>query len=217
MLDMEDSIAKRIYRGWNFITNEWVYGYLLVRKDKYYIATSDALDFMALDHGKATLRLIEVEPQSIGIYTLHNDWNDIKVFTGDILESVVGPGSICSVNFRAVVLYDNDYGMYFASGSTSVDLKEFHFFRVIGNIYDHPELLDTVELGEEYTEDEWEENEYGEQEIRGIGHTTTGYFERWDGAIERFDSVVAREYVEGEKVQEDEENEDACNSQPMGE
>ena len=208
MLDMENSIAKRIYRGWNFITNEWVYGYLLVRKDKYYIATSDALDFMALGRGKATIRLTEVEPQSIGIYTLYNDWNDIKVFTGDIIESVIGPGSICSLDFRAVVLYDKNLGTYYANGTIDVDVKEFRFFRVIGNIYDDPELLDTVELSEEYTEGEWDEEAGTTTEIQGIGHSVTGYFERWDGAIERFDGVVAREYVAGEEVQEDEENED---------
>ncbi len=86
---------------------------------------------------------------------------------------------------------------------------------MIGNIYNNPELLDTVELSEEYTEGEGDEEAVTTAGIQVIGHTVVGYSERWDGAIERwdgvierFDGVIAREYVSGEEMQEDEENED---------
>lgn len=154
MFNMEYNIADRIYRGKDYNTGDWVYGHLLVRKNRYFIATSDALDFMVVNCGKATMNLIEVDPETVGIYTLHNDWFDIKVFTGDILETVPDLQSVYSTEICTLVLFNKQSGMYFADGLFEIPPYEFRYCRVIGNMYDNPDLLDSVALDLSYYEDE---------------------------------------------------------------
>ena len=145
-MDFGSDLSKIIYRGIGIGSSVWVYGYLLVRKDRYYIATRDALDFMVISDAKATLNLIEVDPQTVGIYSYFQDCNDIKVFTGDVLETVVGGRvSIFSNEIRALVVYDEDVGFY-ANGFCDILPFEFRFCRIVGNIHDNPELLDGVDL-----------------------------------------------------------------------
>ena len=153
MFDMGESLTQQIYRGKDYSTDDWVYGYLLVRKKRCFIATTDALDFMVVHRGKATMKLIEVDPDTVGIYTLHNDWYDIKVFTGDVLETVSGPGSVYSSETRMLVLYNRHAGMYYADGLFVVAPYEFRYCRIVGNIYDDPELFETVNLDESYVEE----------------------------------------------------------------
>ena len=154
MFNMEYDIADRIYRGKDYNTGDWVYGHLLVRKNRYFIVTSDALDFMVVNYGKATMNLIEVDPETVGIYTLHNDWFDIKIFTGDILETVPDRHSVYSTEICTVVLYNKQLGMYFADGLFEIPPYEFRFCRVIGNMYDDPDLLESVALDLSSDEDE---------------------------------------------------------------
>lgn len=153
MFDMGESLIQQIYRGKDYNTNDWVYGNLLVRKKRCFIVTADALDFMVVNHGKATMKAVEVDPVTVGIYTLHNDWYDIKVFTGDVIETVAEPGSVYSVENRMLVLYNRHSGMYYADGLYMVAPYEFRYCRVVGNIHDDPELFESVNLDASYVEE----------------------------------------------------------------
>ena len=153
MFDMGESLTQQIYRGKDYNTNDWVYGNLLVRKKRCFIVTADALDFMVVDYGKATMKVVEVDPETVGIYTLHNDWYDIKVFTGDVIETVAEPGSVYSVENRMLVLYNRHASMYYADGMFMVPPYEFRYCRVVGNVYDNPELFESVNLDEELIEE----------------------------------------------------------------
>lgn len=146
MLNMEKTITRMIHRGRRLITNEWVYGHLLTRKERCYIVTSDALDFMSVSGGNGTVKLIEVDPKSVGVYTLKNDCRDIKIFTGDILETRAD-SPLFSSQFRILVLFDERNGMFYGDGANYVYMEYYQFCRIVGNIYDNPELLDTVEIG----------------------------------------------------------------------
>lgn len=146
-MEFGSDLSSIIYRGMRIGTTEWVYGYLLVRKNRYYIATRDALDFMVIVGTKATLNLIEVEPDTVGAYTQFHDYNDIKVFTGDVLETVVGAKlSPYSHEIRALVMYDELTGLFYANGFCDIATFEFRVCRVIGNIHDNPELLEGIDL-----------------------------------------------------------------------
>ena len=237
MFNMEYNIADRIYRGKDYNTGDWVYGHLLVRKNRYFIATSDALDFMVVNFGKATMKLIEVDPETVGIYTLHNDWFDIKVFTGDILETVSAPPSVYSTETCTLVLFNKQSGMYFADGLFEIPPYEFRYCRVIGNMYDNPELLELVALDLSYYEDEEDAEEIerrwrmaidGSEEYEHIDLSAyrrdcenslpddeeddsdiEGGFGRWvAGNFVRWDGVVARECDPDRIPQEDDEEDD---------
>lgn len=146
MLSMEENVTRMIHRGKRLITNEWVYGYLLVRKDRCYIVTADALDFMDVSGGTGTVKLTEVDPNTVGVYTLKNDCRDIKIFTGDILETR-GDSPVFSKQFRILVVFDDDNGMFYGDGADYVYMSLYRFCRIVGNMYDNPELLETVEFG----------------------------------------------------------------------
>ena len=237
MFSMEYDIADRIYRGKDYNTGDWVYGHLLVRKNRYFIATSDALDFMVVNYGKATMNLIEVDPETVGIYTLHNDWFDIKVFTGDILETISDRQSVYSTEICTLVLYNKQLGMYFADGLFEIPPYEFRYCRVIGNMYDDPDLLESVALdlssyeeGEdaEDIERRWRMAIDGGEELELIDPSSyrrdcensspddeeddldiEGGFGRWvAGNFVRRDGVVARPCDPDRAPQEDDDEDD---------
>lgn len=230
MFDMGESLIQQIYRGKDYNTNDWVYGNLLVRKKRCFIVTADALDFMVVNHGKATMKAVEVDPVTVGIYTLHNDWYDIKVFTGDVIETVAEPRSVYSAENRMLVLYNRHAGMYYADGLFMVAPYEFRYCRVVGNIYDNPELFESVNLDESYIEDAislpeserlWKLAMYALEGNDGTEMIDSGTYRqdvdeddlnvdgrcgRWeDPNSVRFDGVVARECPPNMKIIEDDD------------
>ena len=85
---MDDINTLAYHRAIRIDTDEWVYGYLLKRKDKTYIATQDNMDYMVVQDNIARLKLFEVIPNTICAYSQVNDIDDIKIYNGDILETV---------------------------------------------------------------------------------------------------------------------------------
>ena len=209
MFDMGESLTQQIYRGKDYSTNDWVYGNLLVRRRRCYIVTADALDFMVVNHGKATMKVTEVDPETVGIYTLHNDWYDIKVFTGDIIETVSEPGGVYSTENRMLVLYNRHAGIYYADGLFMVAPYEFRYCRVVGNVYDDPELFESVNLDESYIEEEIyipESERLWQLAMDAYdGNDDQVYI---DPSTYRRDGVVARECPPDQVLSEDNEEEE---------
>lgn len=132
-----------LFRGKRLNNEEWVYGNLIIRRNRYYIATNDNLDFMKVaNDGMASLRLIEVIPESVGGYSSVNDRNDIKVFAGDIIESIVDDESGFLEECRAIVIFDK--GAYYGDGPTNIETYEFKDCAVIGNLFDNEELVEDL-------------------------------------------------------------------------
>lgn len=87
---------------------------------------------------------IEVDPDSIGQYTGMTDIDGKKIFEGDMLQfSYTGKNR--GVEGKAVVIFENGkFGVKWGWHKDFVCLDGFAntTLEVIGNIYDHPELLE---------------------------------------------------------------------------
>lgn len=130
----------------------FVYGSLIISKDKYYICVS-ALCALNCCINNGMTSMIEVIPETIGQYTGLTDKNGKKIFEGDICDMCF-IGNVHSMK-KITILYN-------CVGFEPVNPNEEHpddrcwkcfwdsygyklwgtdYFTVIGNIHDNPELL----------------------------------------------------------------------------
>lgn len=81
---------------------------------------------------------ILVKYGTIGKYTLTDDMEGTKVFEGDIIEY-----EELDYNYTALVFYSKRYGswMYVTEYGFRQELCWIHNFKVVGNFYDTPEML----------------------------------------------------------------------------
>ncbi len=139
MYDLTIEESKFYCRGQRIDTREWVYGFVVIRKDRFYIASSENIDFMtATIGGHFDIKLVEVIPRTVGGYSTVNDMNDIKVFEGDIVENIITPEAPFSQVHRNEVVFED--GNYYAEGVINIETYDFEYCHVIGNIFDNPEL-----------------------------------------------------------------------------
>lgn len=123
------------FRGLRTDGKGWVYGYLLVVGDVYFIVPTDTK--MVKIYGKRHIHwddLIEVNPDTIGQFTGLRDKNGVKIFEGDIVESHAAfKGQ--STYIREVVW--GNCGLEFKpqSGFILCQANEHHF-EIIGNIHE---------------------------------------------------------------------------------
>ena len=120
----------------------FVYGSLIISKDRYYICVSALCQINSCINNGMT-SMIEVIPETVGQYTGLCDKNGKKIFEGDILKSVF---RWLDMPKNGVVAFrDGAFGFIWYRG----DVEMFHPFtsvcnvtyEVIGNIHDNPELL----------------------------------------------------------------------------
>jgi len=115
---------------------EWVYGYYSVIGDTSFIS------FMNDNH---QWQGIEVNPETVGQYMELHDKQGKEIYEGDIVHRIWDDGG--TKNLFAIKWDDNKCGWNIspkllevlcesAKGSTAQG------FEVIGNIYEHPELLE---------------------------------------------------------------------------
>lgn len=136
-----------LFRGKRKDNGEWVTGYLIQGK-KTYIATTEAINYMVVSTSyMASIKLVEVIPETVGQYTGLKDKNGKLIFEGDILKFVndddesslyvvIWNTSLLSWQVQEISYYvKNDYYGF-------DELCEFGDTEVIGNVYDNPELLE---------------------------------------------------------------------------
>lgn len=128
-----------LFRGKRVDNGEWVYGDLLQNNDAIKIREQEK-------NKKEIVKSFEVIPESVGQYTGLTDHDGNKIFEGDIIfwedeflyknkSEVVWCGE--KYNYPAFDLLKYDYecnGLQYAHDQC--------FIKVIGNIYDNPELLE---------------------------------------------------------------------------
>lgn len=150
-------MKEYLFRGRTIEHNEWVYGYYSRSVDNSYSIISNEYGFS-----------YSVGPESVSLYTGYCDKSGKKIFIGDIIlisERELGRHKNCESKY-GTVCYDeycfaacDEYeckrvGLFvniawsnyvFHTGSPLEEAAEGS--KIIGNIYDNPEL---VKMGENY-------------------------------------------------------------------
>lgn len=113
---------------------EWIIGYHLIVDRISYI----------LPEGYFLNGIIEVDPATVGQYTGLQDMNGSKIFEGDIVKytSIVYPEDTTT---GKVEMYHGSWALFDGIGLISIGQCDTKSLKVIGNIFDNPEL--------------WEENQ----------------------------------------------------------
>lgn len=125
-----------LFRGKQFDSDEWIEGQLLYFKSN---VSMDELTIIVKscewDNLQEWLNLgkrARVEPKTVGQYTGLTDIDGKKIFEGDIIE-------LLSNTYR--VYWDKSEACYQLANSDYSFYKCASRSKVIGNIYDNPELL----------------------------------------------------------------------------
>jgi len=122
--------AKTIFRG------EWVYGSVLSMNDRCYIYSSDFGDLDELDFGYG---FTEVDKDALGQFTGLTDSKGVDIYEGSVCEFPNGDKFFIDCE---------EYLQFFVSWIGSVecedqarDLYRISGSKVIGNIFDNPDLI----------------------------------------------------------------------------
>ena len=116
------------FRGKSILTDEWLYGDL--------VHSADNKRFGILVNDKGSYDECEVAPETVGQFTGLYDCDGKEIYEGDILDF---NGLTVEVRFVRGVF------AFLANGDLDEELcgdcRTDLFAKVIGNIYDNPELL----------------------------------------------------------------------------
>ena len=121
---------NREYRT-NYKNGDWVYGLLTREKDKEYP------EICAQMTNTDGISNIDVDMDTLGQFTGKTDKNGNKIFEGDIVEyefDEIGKQ-------KAIIYWNFDYAGFLLNPLDNFQFTRTEDGRVIGNIYDNPELL----------------------------------------------------------------------------
>ena len=122
-----------LFRGKGINDKEWRYGFYTEQQGYPYI-TPDGV------------AMYEIDANTTGQYTGLNDRNGNRIFEGDIIKHDV----TSDTSWEAIVKWDNDGTRFlgFITGNEPrimyvgmIDKKNKSVIKIVGNIYDNPELL----------------------------------------------------------------------------
>jgi uncharacterized phage protein (TIGR01671 family) len=123
------------FRGKSIYDEEWLYGSLVkIEKDRYAVIPP----LNDIEIGKS-ISMYEVCTETIGQFTGLYDKNGKEIYEGDIL--LVGNDGYENI-YNKVGIKDGCFGYV---GETNGEILPFSHYNVteeiVGNIYDHPELI----------------------------------------------------------------------------
>lgn len=120
----------------------FVYGSLIISKDRYYICVSALCKInCCINNGMTSM--IEVIPETVGQYTGLTDKNGKKIFSGDVVKIYLyEPKGLANYEVGCIK-YDNTKARFvFCTKEGNYSIDNSNVFEVIGNIHDNPELLE---------------------------------------------------------------------------
>lgn len=123
-----------LFRGKRIDSGEWAEGYYVPMGEYHYILTGrlELVPYLDFEH-------FLVNPETVGRFSGLTDRNGVKIFEGDIVNVKAR-----SCSFTGCVIYWSEEARYACktkSGTRYAICARFEF-KVIGNIYDNPELLE---------------------------------------------------------------------------
>lgn len=132
---------ETVFVDGKLIDGAWVEGHFAVVQNMY---TQDRSNDKFLICNGTSVFNYEVIPETIGQYTGLKDKNGKKVFEGDVVLITDDEGNM---NFPdggvgAVEFYDGSWYVNGCPNNGLYDLDKGYEIKVIGNIYDNPELLE---------------------------------------------------------------------------
>lgn len=134
-----------LFRGKRIDNGEWVDGCLLVYGRRCFIIPNEELlesEAEARFYWRLLEKHFEVDPDTVGQYTGLLDKNGKRIFEGDILQSAMFE---YSKNRAAVMAERYNCGcchLVYGFSTCSDDVDIGRKSKIVGNIYDNPELLE---------------------------------------------------------------------------
>lgn len=116
-------------RGKKIINNKWIYGNYVQRGSNHFI--------LHKIYKNGYIKLIAVEPKTLGMYTGLLDCNNRDAYEGDIVD--VGN------NVLGEIIWDKDKDMFLVRfNAACITLEKMSEYRIVGNIWDNPKLLKEI-------------------------------------------------------------------------
>lgn len=139
------------FRGKRVDTGEWVYGYLCYLSYKAYIKddSDKTTNPRRIDGTTADIRMVEVDPATVGQYTGLHDKNGKEIYEGDVVsfdDCTSTESGWWEQSCTGVVVWCNETVAFEVTDRLSAESYEvLDECVVIGNIYENPELLEGME------------------------------------------------------------------------
>jgi hypothetical protein len=123
-----------LFRGKRTYDGKWVYGWYCEQPFNRWPLTPCIIPSDMARKGE--IRYVAVDPDTVGQYTGLDDVTGSKIFEGDVINAQWGSRSSAEVVFES--------GMFKAHGMSLITWIADPFYRckIIGNIYDNPELME---------------------------------------------------------------------------
>lgn len=138
-------MKETLFQAKRIDNEDMVEGFLL-KGNRTYIVTADAIYYMVVSiGGAASVELVEVDPQTVCEFSGLIDKNKKKIFEHDVVEAHFR-NNHSKQRFRVVF----DDGMFlFDNGCVKVPRYDIYALRKIGSSVANPELLQEQSVSEE--------------------------------------------------------------------
>lgn len=153
-------MKKAFYRGKDIATGEWLYGALLHEENGIDLLHKEEQAFI-ITKQHPTWQEIDVKTIGAQVFVKTDliDGQDFLAFSGDIIERecayhFYGSDIHGNVKERALIEWHDEYAGYYVGetplwvwilNGTHQDGFRYKFNGIVGNVHDHPELLEEVE------------------------------------------------------------------------